>query len=95
MEINGFDWDDGNWPKCGKHGVSHSEIEQVFFEPQIQIAPDLKHSTSRESRHIAVGRINGRPVFVAFVFKGHLIRPVSARYMHEKEARNYEKDTRI
>ena len=29
MKIIGFDWDDGNWPKCGKHGVSREEIEQV------------------------------------------------------------------
>ncbi|TBN45900.1 BrnT family toxin, partial [Paracoccus sediminis] len=25
MKIAGFDWDDGNWPKCGKHGVSRAE----------------------------------------------------------------------
>jgi len=30
MEIAGFDWDDGNWPKCAKHGVSQEEIEEVL-----------------------------------------------------------------
>jgi uncharacterized protein len=31
MKIAGFDWDDGNWPKCGKHGVQRAEIEEVFL----------------------------------------------------------------
>jgi uncharacterized DUF497 family protein len=31
MNISGFDWDNGNWPKCGKHGVSKEEIEQVLM----------------------------------------------------------------
>jgi len=93
MDINGFDWDAGNWPKCGKHGVTRKEIERLFFEGRARIAPDLKHTMPQEGRYIAVGRINGRPVFVAFVLRGNLIRPVSARYMHEKEAKRYEKST--
>ena len=31
LKITGFDWDDGNWPKCGKHRVSREEIEQVLL----------------------------------------------------------------
>jgi uncharacterized DUF497 family protein len=27
--VTGFQWDDGNWPKCAKHGVSKAEIEEV------------------------------------------------------------------
>jgi len=38
MKIAGFDWDDGNWPKCGKHGVSLEEIEQVL--PGTAVMPD-------------------------------------------------------
>jgi len=90
MEITGFDWDDGNWPKCGKHGVSREEIERLFFEGLAYLAPDLKHPSSLESRHIAVGRVDGRAMFVAFVLRGRLIRPISARYMHAKEVNNYE-----
>ena len=92
MKIAGFDWDSGNWPKCGKHGVSREEIEQLFLEGQARIAPDLKHTTPTESRHIAAGRVGGRAMFVAFAFRGDLIRPISARYMHTKEARKYEKN---
>ncbi|GHU17730.1 hypothetical protein FACS189475_02040 [Betaproteobacteria bacterium] len=90
MQITGFDWDSGNWPKCGKHGVSREEIERLFREGQARIAPDLKHSTPIESRHIAAGRIDGLAMFVAFAFRDSLIRPISARYMHAKEASNYD-----
>jgi len=93
MDINGFDWDAGNWPKCGKHGVTREEIEQLFLDGRARIAPDLKHTTPEESRHIAVGRIDGRPIFVVFVLRENLIRPVSVRYMHEEEAKKYEKST--
>ena len=93
MEITGFDWDSGNWPKCGKHGVSREEIERLFLEGQSRIAPDLKHSSQTESRHLAVGTVGDRAIFVAFAVRGSLIRPISARYMHEKEARNYEAST--
>ena len=93
MEISGFDWDNGNWPKCGKHGVSREEIERLFLEGKASVAPALKHTTPDESRYIAAGRVDGRAMFVAFAFRGDLIRPISARYMHSKEAQNYEKNT--
>lgn len=95
MEITGFDWDSGNWPKCGKHGVSRQVIERLFLEGQALVAPDLKHSIAIEARHIAVGRVDSRPMFVAFAIRDCLIRPISARYMHEKEIANYEEGTRI
>lgn len=90
MEIAGFDWDHGNWPKCGKHGVSREEIERLFLDGGAMVAPDLKHSTPIESRHIAAGQVDGRALFVAFAFRGNHIRPISARYMHAKEASSYE-----
>ena len=93
MKIAGFDWDNGNWPKCGKHGVSREEIERLILEGQARVAPDLKHTTPTESRHIAAGRVDGRAMFVAFAFRGDFIRPISARYMHAKEASNYETST--
>lgn len=93
MEIAGFDWDSGNWPKCGKHGVSREEIERLFLEGRARVAPDVKHTTQNESRHIAAGRVDDRALFVAFAFRGDLIRPISARYMHTKEASNYEAST--
>lgn len=93
MRVAGFDWDDGNWPKCGKHGVSRRDIERLFLEAEVGVAPDLGHSMPAESRHIAVGRVDGRAMFVAFTLRGGRIRPISARYMHAKEADQYEAST--
>ncbi len=96
MKVVGFEWDDGNWPKCGKHGVSREEIEHLFVSPKV--APDLKHS-QHEPRYIAVGRHQaGRPMFLAFAIRAvqdgqHVIRPISARYMHDKEVVRYEESS--
>jgi hypothetical protein len=91
----GFDWDDGNRRKCHKHGVSLAEIEALILATP-RAAPDWKHSGAEE-RFIAVGRnARGRPMFVAFTIREkdgqHLIRPISARYMHAKEIKSYEKE---
>jgi len=94
LQCDGFDWDDGNRSKCQKHGVSISEIETPFMNGP-RVAPDPKHSAD-EDRSIAVGRIGaGRPLFIAFTMRTRvgrrLIRPVTARYMHAREAAAYEK----
>jgi uncharacterized DUF497 family protein len=91
-----FEWDTGNRDKCRKHGVSIQEIE-ALLSTDARVAPDIKHSNS-EDRFIAVGRnSSGRPMFVAFTFRTRdgqrFIRPVSARYMHEKEISGYEKES--
>jgi len=84
-----FDWDDGNLAKCMKHGLTREEIEG-FFRARPRVAPDAEHSQA-EQRFIAVGRTpEGRPAFVAFCWRGDLIRPISARYMHAREVRRYE-----
>lgn len=91
MKCAGFDWDDGNWPKCGKHGVSRGEIEQVLMgEPAVMADPHPD-----EPRMRAIGRTEaGRYVFLVFMFrtlKGQKrLRPISARYMHQKEIDYYE-----
>lgn len=94
--LAGFDWDKGNREKCRKHGVSIAEIEAILSGDPV-IAPDMKHGT-QEDRFIAIGRNGlGRPIFVAFTLRAkqgrQLFRPVSARYMHAREAKNYEKES--
>lgn len=92
--ITGFDWDAGNIDKCQKHGVSLPEIEAVF-RGWVAVFPDLAHS-DREKRFHAIGRTeSGRYIFLVFALRGAatrtLVRPISARYMHQKEIRHYEK----
>jgi uncharacterized protein len=96
LQVGGFDWDDGNRSKCQKHGVSIAEIEALFVRGP-RVAPDPKHSVD-EDRLIAVGKTSaGRPLFVAFTMRTkegrRLIRPVTARYMHEREIAAYEKES--
>ena len=91
MKIAGFDWDDGNWPKCGKHGVSPEEIEQVLLgNPAVMPDPHPD-----EPRLRAIGRTKaGRFVFLVFMLRQDdvqtLLRPISARFMHQKEIDHYE-----
>ncbi len=94
--VAGFDWDKGNWPKCGKHGVSRIEIEDCF-QNEMLIAPD-PYPVELEERFNAVGENNERrKIFLVFMFRhtadGVLLRPISARYMHRKEIDRYEKTT--
>jgi len=96
MEFSGFDWDEANRNKCQRHGVSIVEIEGLF-EQVVSIAPDPRHSI-HEERFKAIGSTEaGRSVFVAFTLRRRgdetFIRPVSARYMHRREVKSYEKET--
>lgn len=92
-KIEGFDWDAGNARKSEeKHGVSQTEVEQIFFNVPLVLAPDPKHSQI-EPRFHALGKTNaGRLLHITFTlrFDGRKIRPISARDMHRKERRIYE-----
>jgi uncharacterized DUF497 family protein len=95
MEFSGFDWDRGNLEKCQKHGISAEVIESVFDRP-VAILPDETHSRT-EQRLRAIGKTaERRAIFVVFTLRRRgdeiLIRPISARYMHDKEVKNYEKE---
>ncbi len=91
MHVTGFDWDNGNWPKCGKHGLSREEIEQVLLDnPAVMVDPHPD-----EPRMRAIGKTSaGRYVFLIFMVRTvdgrAMIRPISARYMHQKEVDYYE-----
>ena len=91
--VAGFDWDDAKRAKCQQHGVSVPEIEGLFRQP-LAIFPDPAHSRD-ETRFKAIGRTEAaRHVLIVFTLRqregDRLIRPISARYMHEKEVKYYE-----
>ena len=54
MEINGFDWDDGNREKCKKHGITIDEVESVFNDKPF-VSSNARHQ-SEEERYHAVGK---------------------------------------
>ena len=91
VEYDGFQWDEGNAAHCAKHGVTREEVEHVLAEMAFYVPDPFPN----EPRSRTAGKTNeGRYVFVVFMFREHenerLIRPISARYMHEKEIRAYE-----
>jgi uncharacterized DUF497 family protein len=92
MSYTGFDWDEGNARKNEKHGVTRSEVEQVFLNAPLLLADDLNHS-QHEPRFRALGRTDlDRWLNVTFTERGNgmLIRPISARVMSRKERAVYE-----
>lgn len=95
VNIKGFDWDEGNYRKNEKHGVSMAEAEQVFFNAPLLLIEDTKHS-SQESRFHALGKSDdNRPLHITFTLRnaGEKIRVISARDMHRKERVIYEQET--
>lgn len=91
MKVAGIEWDEGNWPKCGKHGVSQTEIEYVLRHMTFRI-PDPNPAETRF--RTAARATDGRPVFVVYTHRSRdgqtYLRPISARYMHGKEIDRYE-----
>jgi uncharacterized protein len=82
-----FDWDEHNLAKCLAR-VPRAEIERLFGDPATYLAADPYLG---EAGYRAMGRnATGRPLFVVFALRrigGDLvIRPISARYAHKKEA---------
>lgn len=87
------EWDNGNWPKCGKHGLNKNDIEYVLRHDPM-VLPD-RHPVTYETRFNAVGQTeNGRYAFIVFTIRNKNIRPIRARYMHRKEIENYVRQTR-
>jgi uncharacterized DUF497 family protein len=87
VEFDGFEWDEGNREKCRKHGVSLAEIEQALSVIRYVVDDPCQG----EKRYRTVGRTReGRHIFAVFTLRGAKLRPISARYMHEREVTRYE-----
>ena len=89
----GIEWDSGDRDKCRKHGVSLAAVESLFRRP-LAVFPDPAHSEDEE-RFKAIGRTDeGRSVLIIFTLRTQsnetFIRPISARYMHQREVAYYE-----
>jgi len=96
LPVSHFDWDAGNQDKCRKHGLTIADVEHVFARAETLIMPDLKNSAV-EPRFLAIGRTaSGRLAFVVFTPREQdsavSVRPISARFMHQKEIRKYAQE---
>ena len=86
MKFGGFDWDSGNLSKCLGHGVSLDEIEALFAGDVYVVRNTV---VTGERRILGFGNGGGRWIFCVFTWRGDKIRPVSVRFMHEKEVKHY------
>ncbi len=94
MIVHGFDWDKGNKTKCQRHGLTLEEIESVFLG-QPFVLTNEKHSSLEERFHAVGKTAAGRYAYIVFTFRLRTeetrIRPISARFMHQKEIEHYER----
>ena len=80
MSKDSFDWDpEKDLTNQAKHGVSFSEAQYAFADPNRVIAEDLSHSQS-EKRYYCFGKVGGGVMTVRFTYRGGVIRIFGAGY---------------
>jgi uncharacterized DUF497 family protein len=81
--ITGFAWDEGNSEKNRlQHHVTRAESGQVFLNRPLLVVQSPGHSGG-ELRYFALGRTGpGRPLAIAFVLRGALLRVISSQPMN-------------
>ncbi len=94
-DVEGFQWDEGNSSKnWARHGISQTEMEQVFVNRPVVVIGDVAHSGT-EARYFCFGQTDGgRLLTVVFTMRGQLLRVISARPMSRRERRGYAQATR-
>ncbi len=86
-----FEWDDvKDLQNQEKHGVTFSEAQYAFLDPQRVIAEDIKHSRN-EKRYYCFGQVNKGVLTVRFTHRKHAIRIIGAGYWREGKV-IYEKE---
>lgn len=75
-----FEWDPAkDRANQDKHGVSFSEAQYAFADPQRVIAQDLAHSQTEE-RFYCFGMVGGGVLTVRFTYREEVIRIIGAGY---------------
>jgi uncharacterized DUF497 family protein len=87
LDFDGFDWDDGNWPKCGKHGLEQSDIEAAFYADAYRLLEAPPRGS--EERFVLIAFSQAHWVSVVFTKRERFVRPISARYLHAREVLRY------
>ena len=94
IEPKQFQWDHGNERKSSdKHNVSQVEAEQVFFNQPLLLLDDKAHSLKERRCHVLGRTDNNRNLHITFTIRNNQIRIISARPMHKKERKSYEKNS--
>jgi uncharacterized DUF497 family protein len=86
-----FDWDAGNEPKIEQR-YPRGEVESVFGDPDR--IEGRACDKDEELRYATIGRSNqGQVIFVAYTYRGTLIRILSARPARDYERRQYRESS--
>jgi len=87
-----FNWDEGNkYKNWIKHKIKFKESEEVFFDENVFVSVDVKHSTLEE-RYQALGKTKkNKYLVIYFTVRKNKIRVISVRHMSRKERKQYEK----
>ena len=92
MSKESFEWDvDKDAENKGKHGVSFTEAQYAFADPERIIAKDLSHSTKSEERYYCFGEVGGGIMTVRFTYRHDVIRIFGAGYWR-KGKKIYERE---
>ena len=94
MSKGSFEWDDAkDLANQAKHGLSFSEAQFAFADPDRIIARDLGHS-DEEDRFYCFGRLGEGIATVRFTYRDETIRIIGAGYWR-KGKRIYERENQI
>jgi uncharacterized DUF497 family protein len=89
-----FEWDpEKDLINQAKHGVSFSEAQSAFADPDRVIAEDLSHSR-REKRYYCFGKAGEGILTVRFTYRRGVIRIIGVGYWR-KGKQIYERENQI
>ncbi len=94
MSKGSFEWDDAkDLANQAKHGLSFSDSQFAFADPDRIIAKDLGHS-EKEERFYCFGRLGEGIATVRFTYRDDVIRIIGAGYWR-KGKQIYERENQI
>jgi uncharacterized DUF497 family protein len=94
MSKSSFEWDEAkDLSNQAKHGLSFSEAQFAFADPNRVIAKDLEHS-DEEQRFYCFGRLGDGIATVRFTYRNGVIRVIGAGYWRRGK-RIYERENQI
>ncbi|MFV1998136.1 MAG: BrnT family toxin [Acidiferrobacterales bacterium] len=90
MSKESFDWNpEKDLANQTKHGISFSEAQYAFADPNRVIAEDLTHS-KKEKRYFCFGKVGGGVLTVRFTYRAGVIGIFGAGYWR-KGKKAYER----
>ena len=93
MRDDDFEWDSTKAVRnLLKHGVSFERARETFDDAFAVEWAD-KAPYRGERRHVTVGMAGDRVLYVAYTFRGSVIRIISARIAEPYERRRYRNDS--